>query len=162
MDFCNESVNAAAPAGRPAGSVDPFSKKNGISVTGIKDGVGYGELVITPGSLNPMGLVHGGCLAALADTVAGSAVIAVTGHVCVTVNYGMSFLRAALGTGKKIYCRAAPRKVGRTLCVYDVSLTDDSGEEVAGGDFTFFLLEPASGQMLERAELLSGRPQPEN
>lgn len=115
-----------------------FSSHNGITVTSVKDGVGEGELAITPQSLNPMGIVHGGCLASLADTVAGVAAAAGQGRSGVTVNYCFNFLRPAKGTGKKIYCRADPHKMGRTLSVYAVSLTDDSGKEVAAGTFTFF------------------------
>ncbi|MCI2106110.1 MAG: PaaI family thioesterase [Intestinimonas sp.] len=159
MAFCSNAANIRGSEYEINDSIDPFSKMNGITVTNVKDGVGYGELSITPGNLNPMGMVHGGCLAALADTVAGGAVITTTGHVCVTASYSMNFLRPAMGTGKKIHCQATPRKMGRNLCVYAVSLTNDSGEEVAGGDFTFFLLQPAEGQIRARAKTLWSQSQ---
>lgn len=117
---------------------DSFSVHNGIRVTGFLEGGGaVGVLTVGPNSLNPHGIVHGGCLATLADTVAGSAVYHAIGKGCVTVNYGMNFLRPAKGSNQKIYCRALPEKMGRTLCVYRVSLTDDAGAEVAVGNFTF-------------------------
>lgn len=115
-----------------------FSQYNGLTVTRIQDGVGEGELKITPQSLNPLGIVHGGCLAALADTVAGVAASRAVGVPSVTVNYCFNFLRPAKGTGQKIYCRAVPDKLGKTLSVYSVTLTDDDGAEVACGTFTFF------------------------
>lgn len=116
-----------------------FSAHNGLTVTRIADGIGEGEMEITPHSLNPLGIVHGGCLAALADSVAGGAASLAAGRACVTVNYCFHFLRPAKGTGKKIYCRAVPDKLGRTLSVYSVTLTDDDGDEVACGTFTFFV-----------------------
>ena len=111
-------------------SIQSFSSYNGITVTKLEKDVAEGELVITPQSLNSGGIVHGGCLATLADTVAGN------GVACAT------FLSPACGDGHKIYCRAIPQKIGRTLCLYEVSLTDDNGREVAAGSFTFFLKEP--------------------
>ena len=119
-----------------------FSSYNGITVTKLEKDVAEGELVITPQSLNSAGIVHGGCLATLADTVAGNGVACATGHMCVTVNYSFHFLSPAFGDGHKIYCRAFPQKIGRTLCLYEVSLTDDNGREVAAGSFTFFLKKP--------------------
>lgn len=139
MDFCSEKVaKMVQVTNNPA----QFSAHNGITVTRIEDGVAEGELAITPQTLNHMGIVHGGCLATLADTVAGVAVDAQQQMLCVTVNYSLSFLRPAHGEGKKIYCKATPHKLGRTLCVYGVSLTDDDGKEVAAGSFTFFLTGP--------------------
>jgi acyl-CoA thioesterase len=51
----------------------------------------------------------------------------------------MEFLRPA--TGKKIYCVATPKKMGRSLSTIQVSLTNDEGVEVATGTFTFFMLD---------------------
>ena len=129
------------------GTRDAFSIYNHISVTKIMEGgSSEGELEVHPDSLNLYNIVHGGALAALADTVAGSGVFFATGHYCVTVNYAFNFLRPAKGTNQKIRCRATPEKLGRTLCVYHVSLTDDEDVEVANGNFTFFLTEGTEKQ----------------
>ena len=90
-------------------------------------------------SLNPHGIVHGGALAALADTVGGAATFAAYRRGCVTVNYSMNFLRPAWGSNRKIRCRAQAVKLGRTLSVFGMSLTDDEGMEVASGNFTFYI-----------------------
>lgn len=121
---------------------DPFADFNHVKVTGLfEDGTATGELTLHPESLNPYGIVHGGCLATLADTVGGAGVFAGTGKTCVTVNYAFSFLRPALGTNRKLYCRAVPEKLGHRLCVYRQTITDDNGQEVANGNFTFYLLD---------------------
>ena len=52
-------------------------------------------------------------------------------RTCVTVNYAFHFLRPAMGTSRKIRCRAAPVKLGRTLCVYHVVLLDAADTVVA-------------------------------
>ena len=140
MASCSEETRFSVEKG---GRKDAFSVFNHVSVTKIReDGSSEGELEVHPDSLNLYGIVHGGALAALADTVAGSGVFYATGHYCVTVNYAFNFLRPAMGTNRKIRCLATPEKLGRTLCVYHVSLLDDQEVEVANGNFTFFLVEP--------------------
>ena len=123
-------------------SGDPYAAYNHMKVTDIfDDGSAVGELTVCPESLNPHGIIHGGCLASLADTVGGWAVYFATGKPSVTVNYAFSFLRPALGTNKKLYCRAVPEKLGGRLCVYRQIITDEEGVEAANGNFTFYLMD---------------------
>ena len=115
---------------------DPFSTRNNIRVTAA---YAEGELTITPECLNPRGAVHGGCLATLANAVSGWVAGAVQHCNSATASYTLNFLRPAMGTSRKIRCRAAPVKLGRTLCVYHVVLLDDADTVVASGDFTYFM-----------------------
>ena len=114
-----------------------FSRFNGITVTHLSAGAAEGELIIGPNTLNSHGKVHGGALAALADTVAGNCACSKGGD-CVTANSTMEFLRPA--GGHRIFCRAVPKKLGKTLAVIQVELTDDEEKLVATGTFTFFML----------------------
>jgi len=114
-----------------------FSGVNNIVITKLAEGYAEGELTITEQSMNPLGIVHGGCLATLADTVAGAAV-ATHGQNSMTLNYAMNFLSPATGT--KIKCVATPQRVGKNICVYNILLTDDNGQTVASGNFTFVLI----------------------
>ena len=116
-----------------------FSYENGIVLTDVGPGYAKGELIIGPDSINPHGNVHGGALSTLADTVGGAATFAAYRRGCVTVNYSMNFLRPAWGSNRKIRCRAQAVKLGRTLSVFGMSLTDDEGMEVASGNFTFYI-----------------------
>lgn len=120
-------------------SPNEFSAFNGIEITKVAEDYAEGVLTIRPSSLNYIGVVHGGCLAALADTTAGVAVVT-RGVGCVTLNYGFNFLRQA--KGEHIYCVAAPDKIGKTIAVYQVVLTDDDQKIVATGEFTFFITGP--------------------
>lgn len=115
-----------------------FAEYNGIEITKIDTDYAEGELCITEASLNPMGKVHGGCLASLADTVAGVAV-ATRGRVGVTMDCRIDYLRPA--SGAKIKCVATPRKVGKTIAVYTVEMTNDTGVMVAIGTFSFYLTD---------------------
>lgn len=115
-----------------------FTCHNGIRITRLEQDYCEGELDITPNCLNYLGIVHGGCLAALADTVGGMAAIS-SGRGTVTLNYGFSFLRQA--KGKKIRCVATPEKVGKSVSVFRCVLTDDEGKTVASGQFTFHMFD---------------------
>ena len=104
-------------------------------VTFAGGGEAEGELIIRPETRNPMGVVHGGALFTLADTVAGTAAFT-TGRNCVTLDSSMQFLSAA--RGDKVRCVAKPKKAGRTIMVYEISITDSEERLVATGIFTFF------------------------
>lgn len=65
-----------------------FSYENGIYVTKVEPGRAEGVLEVGPDSINPHGMVHGGALATLADTVGGSCACA-TGRRCVTASSSM-------------------------------------------------------------------------
>ena len=79
----------------------------------------------------------GGALFTLADTVTGTAAYTIGDRPCVTLDSSMQFLAAA--RGDKVFCVATPKKIGRTIVVYDVALTDGEERLVASGTFTFFV-----------------------
>ena len=112
-----------------------FGPRSGAIVTSAGNGEAMGELEIRPETRNPMGVVHGGALFTLADTVAGTAAFT-TGRNCVTLDSSMQFLSAA--RGDRVRCTAKPKKAGRTILVYEISITDSEDRLVATGIFTFF------------------------
>lgn len=115
-----------------------FSYENGIVITRIEPGLARGELRAGPNSINPHGMIHGGAMAALADTTAGCCACS-TGGSCVTASSSMEFLRPAAGD---LFCEATPKKLGRQLSVVQVVITDTGGKTVATGTFTFFMSKP--------------------
>lgn len=115
-----------------------FSAENGIRVTEIRAHYAKGILEITPKSMNPRGIVHGGCLSTLMDTVAGMAACT-DGRGCVTLNCSVSYLRSA--TQGQVSCEVQAVKVGRTIAVYEAECRDDQGRVLANGTYTFFLKE---------------------
>ena len=115
-----------------------FSFENGIRVTQVEPGYAFGELVVGPNSINPHGNVHGGALATLADTVGGCCACS-KGGSCVTAGCSMEYLRPA--NGAKIFCEATPKKLGRTLSVVQLVLTNDQNVVVATGTYTFFVMQ---------------------
>lgn len=154
MDSCNNEIIGGLPRealwemlkeriNRPG----QFSVDNGILVTEVGDHWCRGELTVGPGSLNPRGIVHGGCLCTLMDTVAGVAACT-GGQACVTLNCALNYLRPASDT-EKVYCDTRLIKSGRTVVVMEAILTDDRGKEIASGTYTFFLLEEVNAVLKE-------------
>lgn len=121
-----------------------YVSHSGITITRVEENYCEGELAITPDVCNYLGIVHGGCLATLADTVGGLAAIS-SGRGTVTLNYGFNFHRQA--KGKRVKCVAEPEKVGRTISVFRCSLTDDEGALVASGQFTFCMMGPLTDEI---------------
>ena len=70
-----------------------------------------------------------------------------TGQACVTLDCTMQYLAPARGA--QIFCTAVPKKLGRTVLVYDTQLTDEAGRLVAAGTYTFFATGPADLSVLD-------------
>ena len=115
-----------------------FSSENGILVTHVEPGLARGVLRAGPTSINPHGMIHGGAMATLADTVGGCCACS-TGSYCVTSSSTLEFLRPAQGD---LFCEATPKKLGRQLSVIQIVITDARGKTVATGTFTFFMAAP--------------------
>lgn len=115
-----------------------FAATMGVKITKVAEDCVEGELEIGSHHMNPVGVVHGGCLTTLADTVTGVASYTALKKrcVCVTVNCTMNFLRGATGT--KLKCTAKPQRAGRAIAVFDATITDDQDKVVATGCFTYF------------------------
>lgn len=125
---------------------DRFSHVNHMRLTGADRDCVTGELEVVPDVLNPWGVVHGGCLVTLADTTAGTLNF-INGKQSVTLNCSVNFLRAA--RGKYIRCTAKVQKMGRSTSVIEASLTDEKGQEVCTGVYTFFHMADVTPADLE-------------
>ena len=117
---------------------NPYIKAMNISLTEYEEGYAKGEMRIDERHLNPYHSVHGGALYTLADVVSGCAACS-CGKYATTVTGSMNYLKPALET-EKIYCEARAVRDGKQISVYDVCLTDDRGELVETGTFTFYIM----------------------
>lgn len=119
-----------------------FAPANHMYVTELRpDHSAVGVLEVQPSSLNPMGIVHGGALVTLADTVCGTAAFT-TGHMCVTLDCSMQYLAPA--SGARITCTATPGSWAKPSWCTRPCSTDDTGRTVATGVYTFFAKGPAN------------------
>jgi uncharacterized protein (TIGR00369 family) len=83
--------------------------------------------------------IHGGILAMLADIAGHAAVAARLRHGVPTVDLRIDYLRMA--AGDFLSACATPVKVGRTLAVVDIRITDDQARLVAVGRGTYLTRE---------------------
>jgi uncharacterized protein (TIGR00369 family) len=94
----------------------------------------------------PMGLVHGGVYAAVAESLASlatAAVVAADGRSAQGLSNQTSFLRPILeGT---VHATALRRHRGRTTWVWDVEITDDHGRLCAITRMTIAVREARAG-----------------
>lgn len=118
---------------------NPYSHRLGIFVEKIGPGYAQVTKTVEAEDVNPLGVPHGGVYFSMADTAAGSA-MASHGHMAVTVNCNYNFMRSAK-VGDTLSAEAQEVKSGRTLCVYDVRITDQDGTLLGTGTFTFYRLE---------------------
>jgi uncharacterized protein (TIGR00369 family) len=105
-----------------------FDALYGLEVLEIHDDLVLAQVAVRDALRQPFGLVHGGVLASIAETLAslGTAVVVVPeGNTAMGLSNSTSFLRPMIdGT---IHARAVRRHRGRTTWIWDVEITDDAG-----------------------------------
>ncbi len=117
-----------------------FIKEVGFTTTEIREGYAKGEVELSEKHGNPIGSVHGGVLFSIADNVGGSAATS-RGRYVTTVSGNINYLRPAIGC-KKLVGESKEIKTGKNICVYDVTITDENGTEIAVARMTYYYLGP--------------------
>jgi len=109
---------------RPQG----FDALYGLEVLEVTEDLVRAQVAVRDELRQPFGLVHGGVLASIAETLASLGTLTVVvpeGNAAMGSSNSTSFLRPiADGT---IHARALRRHRGRTTWVWDVEITDDAG-----------------------------------
>lgn len=84
----------------------------------------------------PFGVLHGGASAALLESVGSFAAnyAAPEGFVAVGTELNITHLRSATSGKVTATCKAV--RIGRTLCVHLVDITDDDGKLISTGRMT--------------------------
>ena len=85
---------------------------------------------------NTYGSIHGGALLSFVDAMAG-ATGSMNGYYVTTVSANLNFLLPAVNT-EYIYCECMKLKTGRHILVFDIRVTDDEGNLLDSGEFSFF------------------------
>lgn len=122
-----------------AGSKPGFIPLLGIEFLEAALGYCKGELTVREELANPYGMVHGGCIFTLADTIGGSAALT-HGKPIVTVDSSIHYLSPAVNTTKLI-AEAREIKYGSKIAVYEVNITNDNGELLATSTMSYFIME---------------------
>lgn len=118
-----------------------FRDKIGMVTLERRPGYAKCEIEIKPWHLNVLGVIHGGVLFSLADTVSGTAAAASGEYRVTTVSGNINYLRAGKNTSK-ITAEAVEVKNGKTFSVCDAKIFDDKGTLLATTTMTFYHLLP--------------------
>jgi 1,4-dihydroxy-2-naphthoyl-CoA hydrolase len=105
-----------------------FDALYGLELLERQDDLVVGQVAVRDELRQPFGLLHGGVLASIAETLAslGTAfVVMPEGNGAMGLSNHTSFLRPI--TEGTIHARAIRRHRGRTTWVWDVEFTDDAG-----------------------------------
>jgi acyl-CoA thioesterase len=90
---------------------------------------------------NTYGSIHGGALLSFVDAMAG-ATASMNGYYATTVSANLNFLLPAVNT-EYIYCECLKLKTGKHILVFDIRVTDDNGNLLDSGEFSFFASKAA-------------------
>ena len=127
--------------------VVPFDKTfdalYGLEVLEHSDELVRAQVAVHDGVKQPMGLVHGGLYASIAESITSLAtarVVVPEGMIATGMSNQTSFLRPILdGT---VHATARRRHRGRTTWVWEVDITDDQGRLCALVRMTIAVREP--------------------
>ena len=103
-----------------------FDALYGLEVIEMTDDVVRAEVRVADHHKQPMGLVHGGVFASIAESITSGATaraVFPTGHMAQGMSNQTSFLRPILGG--TIHAVGRARHKGRTTWVWEVDITDD-------------------------------------
>jgi uncharacterized protein (TIGR00369 family) len=119
----------------------------GIEISGLDGDCLLGQIRVSDGVSQPFGMLHGGALAAFAESLgscAGMLRVDYPREICVGIELNISYMRGVKsGT---VFGIAEPLKIGRSLHFWKVSMRDEGGREVAEARLTLMVRrEDAAG-----------------
>lgn len=101
------------------------------------------KLVPDESHFNLLGMVHGGTIATLLDTVMGCAVHSVipAGRAYTTLNLGVNYIRAVTVASGELTAEGTIVHAGRTTAIAQANLVDKAGKLYATGNSTCLIFE---------------------
>jgi 1,4-dihydroxy-2-naphthoyl-CoA hydrolase len=113
----------------------------GITIDDIGNDYLKGSMPVDHRTRQPMGLLHGGASAALAETLGSIASLLMLdpneGSVPVGVNLQVNHLNSV--TDGKVYGKVTPVKTGKTIHLWQVEIADEKGKPVCFGTLSVFI-----------------------
>jgi 1,4-dihydroxy-2-naphthoyl-CoA hydrolase len=106
--------------------MDAYDELYGLEVLAAGGDEARGAVAVADGVRQPLGLVHGGIYASIAESLATRATSAALGDGAVVTgqNSQTSFLRPI--TGGAVHATGRPRHRGRSTWVWEFDITDDA------------------------------------
>lgn len=117
---------------------DRFATESGITLDDLQEGKSVCSFEISGHHMNAEGGLMGGATFTLIDFAFATAAASIH-RPTVVMQVSVSYLNAV--KGKKLTATAECIKDGRTSCVYNVTVRDDTGRDIAQAVMTGFKLE---------------------
>lgn len=112
-----------------------FMIYNGMKLTEMSEDFARVELNVLPSSKNLFGAIHGGVFFTMSDCAAGAAARS-GGMRYVTLSNSFEFFRNT--KSEQIRAEGFVRHRGRTICIVQVDVKDETDSVLASGTFTMF------------------------
>jgi uncharacterized protein (TIGR00369 family) len=111
----------------------PMAAVFGFRIAELEEGRIVFECEPDESTYNPLGVVHGGLVCTLADTVCGCAVHTAlpAGTTYTSIDLTVSYLRAVTLESGTLVATGVARKVGRRVAFAEATIVDGQGREVA-------------------------------
>jgi uncharacterized protein (TIGR00369 family) len=125
-------------------ATSPFHRWAGLTLLSVGHGRAEVEMELGDHHFNPQGIVHGGVIAAVADTSIGLALRSMLrpGFTHRTAQLNVHFL--AKGEGNRIFGRGRSLHLGQRMGYGEAEVSDPEGRLLARATATFIVL-PAPG-----------------
>ena len=114
-----------------------FLKHNDIIILESNETTRKVKMNISENSLNPYGIVHGGLIFSMGDTVMGITIRS-TGRDAVTLDGTINYLKP--GKGKYLIATSEVIKVGKTTSVLMANIYNDKEELIAVMSATYYFI----------------------
>lgn len=114
-----------------------FLKHNDIIILESNEKTSKVKMNISENSLNPYGIVHGGLIFSMGDTVMGITIRS-TGRDAVTLDGTINYLKP--GKGKYLIATSKVIKVGKTTSVLMANIYNDKEELIAVMSATYYFI----------------------
>ena len=121
----------------------PFAELTGFAWTRAENGEAAIVMDVRQAHSNSSGKLHGGMLAALADSVGTTAIATAVGRSVVTADLRVSYLRP-VEPGQRITASATMTHIAGSTGFASITLADDSGEVLCLGQITCIIRKPSS------------------
>ncbi len=119
----------------------PYLSLLGIRICEVKSGYSRVELELKEKHLQPFGSIHGGVSASLMDTAAYWAAYADLPEDAGFTSLDLSVTYLAMAKEGKLIAEGHAVKQGKSVCLTEVTVTDDTGRLVAHGTSRLLVLQ---------------------
>jgi uncharacterized protein (TIGR00369 family) len=124
----------------------PIARLMGFAIDEVGDGRVVFRCLPDESLYNPIGLVHGGLVCTLIDTVIGCSVHSLldAGVAYTSIDLSVNYLRPVRADGGALVATGVVTKPGRRVAFANAEVVDGAGKVVATGSGSVLIMEPRS------------------